>query len=304
MAYCYAQQVHRLATPSARALALARDHARLAEAAWRAAITASELPEGTLPHPLIPYTYGLVTGVNEAPEADGEGHRREERLLRAARYYYRAVELDPGNGMFYNNLGWTLLKLTEWDVPTVPFEVTLETLLARMTPRASRLSVSLWAKVDDWEWLAPLSGSVQVPAATASEAYLRHAVQLQPNNKLTHANLALLYSTPHFRERDAVAYLIRARYHGRKAVQLDGGYVNGYRDLAVALIRYGLLDEAKELYDKALELADDPEKDQELIRQVCAEVERAEVHLAPARMRTWRHPRTSLLEPRPPDQPP
>ena len=300
MAYCYAQQVHRLATPSVRALALAYDHARAAEAAWRAAIDREELPAGTLPHPLIPYTYGLVNGVDERDEPDRDGHGRQERLLRAARFYYRAVELDPGNGMFYNNLGWTLLKLTEWGVPDVPQEVGLETLLARMTPRVSRLSVSAWANVDDWGQLPPLSASSRVPTALASEAYLRHAVQLQPNNKLTHANLALLYSTPHFRRRDAEAYLIRARYHGRKAVQLDDTYVNGYRDLAIALIRYGHLDEAKELYDKALDLADDPEKDQELIRQVCAEVEAGDPPITPEQLRTWRHPRTALLEPRPP----
>lgn len=298
MAYCYAQQVHRLATPSVRALALAHDHARAAEATWRAAIAHRELPEGSLPHPLIPYTYGLVTGVDERAEPDRDGLGREERLLRAARFYYRAVELDPSNGMFYNNLGWTLLKLTEWAVATVPFEVTLETLLARMSPRTSRLSVSAWANVDDWGRLPPLTASAHVGTAIASEAYLRYALQLQPNNKLTHANLALLYSAPHFRQRNAGAYLARARYHGRKAVQLDDAYVNGHRDLAIALIRYGRLNEAKECYHRALDLADDPEKDQELIQQICAEVEAAAVRTTPQQLRSWRYPRASLLEPR------
>ena len=303
MAYCHAQQVHRLATPSARTLALAHDHARSAEAAWRAAIDAGELPPGTPPHPLIPYTYGLVNGVDERVEPDRDGYGREERLLRAARFYYRAVELDPRNGMFYNNLGWALLKLTEWHVPAVPFEVTLETLLSRLTPRASRLSVSAWSAVDDWGQLPPMVITTRVASAVASEGFLRYAAQLQPNNKLTHANLALVYSTSYFRDRDASAYLMRARFHGRRAVQLDGAYVNGYRDLAIALIRYGQLDEAKTLYDQALELADNPEKDQELIQQISAEVETAGTAITAEELATWRHPRTALLEPRSPTGP-
>jgi hypothetical protein len=95
----------------------------------------------------------------------------------------------------------------------------------------------------------------------------------------------LLYSTPWYREQQEEGsgepYVHRCVYHGKKAIQIDPKYINGHRDLAIGLIRYGRLERAKPLYLKALELADAPDKDEEIIKDALREVQELKDRAAP-----------------------
>jgi tetratricopeptide (TPR) repeat protein len=260
LAYCRAQEFHHLGRFKPQVLDEALRHAETAGAEWTKYQDEQKQrdPRATVPlHPLIPYTLALVTTVNEGAVADHS--ERVARFTRACELYARAIALDPHNGLFHNNLGWVLLKLAQWGIDQ-----------------------------------GGLAGGT--PTVLGSEEHLRRSLELNPRNRLTHANLCLLYSLPHFRDQTGSLYLSRCRYHGLKAVQLEKRYINGYRDLAVALVRYGELDEAYTHFVEALRLADSPEKDQEIIRDVVAEVEqRGE---SPPELERWRQPDPKLLHPR------
>ena len=59
--------------------------------------------------------------------------------------------------------------------------------------------------------------------------------------------------------------------------KIDPEYINGYRDLAISLIRYGELAEAHKNFLKALDLAHEIKKDQEIIKDVTKVLEEMEV---------------------------
>jgi Tfp pilus assembly protein PilF len=92
------------------------------------------------------------------------------------------------------------------------------------------------------------------PAETAMR-YFTESLHFNDNSRLTHANLCLLYATPYFRQKDPEIYLTKCRSHGEKAIEIKSDYINGYRDLALSLARYGEFDEAFDNYKKALEHA-------------------------------------------------
>lgn len=298
LAYCYSQRAHRLGYETHSTLRTAHQHAREAERLWRDALKRGLL-DTDAPHPLIPYTYGMVTGVDERPGQDERGRQARDRHLVGCWHFHRAAQLEPDNAMFVNNAGWNLLKLLERGVDRVPARLAL----TNVTGAGGELPA--WVAQDDWEALDDdPPGSPTIPVAEAAEAYLRFALQLQPTNQLTHANLCLLYSMAPFREREDEDRLARCRYHGLKAVALDPEYVNGHRDLAIGLLRYGQRDEALKHYYRALELAEAPDKDRELMRDVLRELKAAFPNLPEAAMRPWTHPPPSYLEPRAGPSPP
>ncbi len=270
VAYCYAQQFHRLAKLNPEVLREAESHAKKAETEWFTTRDGALKPEQ--PHPLIPYTYALVGHVDEG--SAGNREERIQRFARAAKLYRQAIDLQNDNGMFYNNLAWTLLKLAEWEEQEVPADLA-DCLVTDTTERCP----------------APLA-----------EYYCQSALGLNPNNKLTHSNLCLLYSTSWFRDHSERNFLNRCRYHGLKAIRLDNEYINGHRDLAVALVRYGNLDEAYGHYTTALELAEHPDKDEEIVHDLDGELkgyqERTGHRLSDGEMKRWRKPDRRLFEPR------
>ena len=167
--------------------------------------------------------------------------------------------------MFYNNLGWALLKLVEWGETQVPQGIAIDT------------------------------GNKVFDTALLSEKFLHRSISLNTQNKLSHANLCLLYSTPAFREVDRKRYLTRCRYYGKKALLLDPKYINGNRDLAIALVRYGELDEAYSYYSGALQLSSDPDKKDEVIKDVVDELYRLKnldelVALSQYKLDNWKMP--------------
>ena len=277
-----------------------------------------------LPHPLIPYTHALVSMVNEEEEPDHKGLDRVARFVRGAALTGRAIDLEPDNGMFYNNVGWALLKLVEWGGVILPPDVDLRSPLRRARRRMSGAAHEPlpWLHSPDWSevplrqgitlgsesleywrgvyWESandqPIDGAEGTLIAPLCEEHLLQANALQPNEKLTHANLSLLYSTAWYRTGPPESYLIRARYHGMKAIQLDPEYINGHRDLAIVLVRYGELDEAFHYYTEALRLAEAPDKDREIINSVVSEV--AQHGLSARKMKLWTDPKPELLVPR------
>ncbi len=274
LAYCYAQRFHRLGKRSQDILEKAEEQAVQAETEWLSYLkeereAPTELkPEHSGMHPVIPYTLALVSTVDET------GGDRRRRFLSAVKLYCEAIRLEPGNGMFYNNLGWVLLKLIE-------------------LKEADELPPDLDLPDSDPErQVAPLS-----------EKYLRLSLGLNPHNKLAHSNLCLLYSTKYFRE-DEQGYFARCRYHGLKALELDPNYINGHRDVAVAFLRYQELEEAKTYYLEALRLAEDPDKDQEIIEDAVDELRAALKRLGKSDKQIakiaseWGTPDPALLIPR------
>jgi len=183
----------------------------------------------TMPHAWILATSALVLHVDE----DGAIEDRTWRYLEAAKIYDRACELDPHNTMLYNNAGWVFLKLAEWGIGAV-----------------TENELGLTVGIED--------------TAREAQRLFQKALELYPKNKLTHANLCLLYALPSFREesnREA------CRFHGMAAVKIDPQYIGGHRDLAVSLIRYGELDEAFHYFQMALRLCGDIYKGKEMTEE-------------------------------------
>lgn len=254
LANCYAQEFHRLAKREEDVLKKARQHAEEARQDWQEKVS-EDL------HPWIFSTLALVQIVDEGTDKTREDAKK--RFLEAACLYFQAIKREPDNGMLYNNLGWVLLKLAEWRV---------ENLKAKngIPPQ--------------------LLGN---PAEIADK-YLHCSLDMNPKNKLSHANLCLLYATPRYLA-DREKHLDRCRYHGLKAIRLDREYINGHRDFSLSLIRYGEYDEAYKYFEDALRLAVVVEKDMEIISDVVKVLQKMKV--GAKEQDRWRHPDPQLLEP-------
>jgi len=135
--------------------------------------------------------------------------------------------------------------------------------------------------------------------AESAEYYTRVALDLYPQNKLSHANLCLLYATPRYldEEEKKDEHLIRCRYHGLKAIQLDPKYINGHRDLAQSLIRYGEFDEAEKYFKKALRFAAVVDKDLEIIEDTVGVLR--DEGAGEEVLKRFAHPDPKLLKPPP-----
>ena len=256
LAQCYSQMQHRLAIKGQDVVDRARRSADAAENAWLGLHPQQEVPAWILA------TQALVNHVDEEVRPGRTKADRRRRYLASAALYYRAHLQRSENEIYANNLGWVMLKVAGWDE----------------TPVGSEDGVP-----------EELRGN---PAKTA-EKFLARSRDLNPANKLCHANLCLLYALPHFRRRRDT-YLPRCWVHGLRAINLDGNYINGYRDLALGLLRYGLNDEGHRHFESALERAD-LEKDMELIADVAVVLD--EVQAPAEEIERWLLPRPELLTP-------
>jgi tetratricopeptide (TPR) repeat protein len=276
LGFCYAQQVHRLGKLDEEVLTKAYEHAQMAEDDWRS----FEQKEGSCPNPVIPYTKALVS-LSDYRQDDDEGRDERERSWHAARLCVEAIEFEEENAEFYNMLGYILLKFAARGDERLPPDLEIRMHEVTRTGRGA--------------------GGSEQHIGELAEEYLHRACMLQPRGKLAYANLCLLYSTAYFRKQPDNRYLARCRHNGLKALDLDPDYINGYRDLTIALVRYGELDEAKPYYEAALELADDPEKQEEIISNVCGELEKPKkgTKLAKKELEWWKHPPRKLRAPRP-----
>ncbi|MHC4472327.1 MAG: hypothetical protein ACYTDY_09325 [Planctomycetota bacterium] len=242
LAFCHAQLKHRHAG-GPQEVKLAMEEAAAAREEWEQVQAKPDL--------MIRYAELMARSCDEGSVETRTEDRK--RFLEAAKIGLEALEIDPKNPRLLNHLGWLFLKLTEWgDEP-----VTREDGVAQ-----------------------EFRG---VPSET-SERYFKRVLsdrQASPRTeKLTQANLCLLYATKRFRlSDDHKKYRRRCSDHGKKALKLDEGYVNGCRDLAFGLLRYSLhrgtggpgamneTDEKKayDLFRQALRLCeDDIEKKAEL----------------------------------------
>jgi tetratricopeptide (TPR) repeat protein len=283
LATCYGQQYHRLAKRGAETLKCARRHAGIALKCWRKTVKQPTprrkprrkprrepclephgKPQTQELHPLILNVYALAKTWDEGVGSTYPD--MERRFCRAADYLVRAIKLQGNNGMFCNSLGWIFLKLAERRVREVRSANGLRQLSA-------------------------------VDYAGKAREYLERALELNPGNKLSHANLCLVYALPKYHTgKERESNLDRCRYHGKKAVELDREYANGYRDLAVSMLRYGEIDEAYGYFESALRHARVIEKDREIIDDVTKVVDN-ETAIPEEEKKRWHHPRRELLVP-------
>ena len=258
LAFCYAQRYHRLAKRKTDVLEQAHTHAKLAHQNWHQAASSEESAP-----PLILYTLALAHIVDEG--ADRSDEDVKQRFLYAAQCLLQAIESESDNGIFHNVLGWLFLKLAQRNIET----------LTEHSPDYPLLEGN---------------------TAEKSEYFLLRSLDLKKENKLVHANLCLLYATSRFTQEDKRAeYIVRCRHHGMRAIQLDPNYINGNRDLALSLIRYGEYKEAEKYYNKALLLAKEPDKDLEIMHDI--EKTLNGVGADENVVWTFKHPDPHLLEP-------
>lgn len=212
-------------------------------------------------HPWILRSQAAVLTAEEDHVAGREEAKR--RFLHAVDLLHRALEQDPEDPVLHNNLGWTLLKLATWGVELL-------------------------------EDIGPTPAGARGNPAQRSEEHLLYALDRSPANKLVCANLCLVYATPHFLK-DGPRSLERCRFYGERAVQIDPGYINGYRDLAVSLIRFARLDEAYDHFRTALALADNIAKDREIMDDAAAVLKEMGIH--GEELARWTSPDPVLLVP-------
>jgi len=265
LAHCYAQQFHRLAKREDNLLAKAGELVEEAGKLWK------EETEKKTVHRLILYTQALSMIADE-----GKGKPIEEvkkRFLAAACLLLEATKEEPDNAMFFNTLGWLFLKLAQRRIKNV---------------------VAQDVKAEDG-----IAKELVGSTAESAEYYTRVALDLYPQNKLSHANLCLLYATPRYldEEEKKDEHLIRCRYHGLKAIQLDPKYINGHRDLAQSLIRYGEFDEAEKYFKKALRFAAVVDKDLEIIEDTVGVLR--DEGAGEEVLKRFAHPDPKLLKPPP-----
>ena len=259
LANCYVQQFLRLAKRKTDVLKRARECAEQATREWRKA-TGSEHS-----HPWTLATRALVGVLDEGILKTRQ--EANERFLVWPASLVQAIEMEPENGTFHNTLGWLLMSLAQMGFQDM---------------KMLRLNKEI---PPDF---------LETPA-TAAEYYFLRSLELNPKNKLSHANLCLLYAAPHYREHTK-ENLIRCRYHGLKAIQLDPQYIEGHRDLALSLLRYREFDEAYGYFEDALRLAATVETDQEIIADALSVLKEIQVRDEKEQER-WRHPDLSLLVP-------
>ena len=219
----------------------------------------------TEPDPWIRYTQALVIIIDEGSDCQTP-EELKQHFVPAITECRQAIKAQPENSLFHNTLGWMLLKLVERGV-------------AELTTQDG----------------APqeLVGN----AARKAKVSFKRSIELSSANKLSHANLCLLYATEHFRQ-DKPQYLPRCEFYGLESLNIDPNYINGYRDLAVSMLRYGEVDRAYPYFEKALDLSHAIEKDQEIIADALRVLQTLE-GVTDQEMQRWREPNPELLKPPP-----
>ena len=227
LAHCYFQQAHRLESGS-DAARNARQHAEEAGKQWAAA--------DQDPHSWILYVQAIA-GIIDHPRAEPPADKNK-RFATVADQLRRAIEIDennssPKNWRYYNTLGWSMLQVAESSVPSL----------------------------DGIE----VPGGPSRSAAEIAQQYFEESLQLDPDNKLSHANLCRLHATRDYRSKPE--HLEKCRDHGLKAITIDPKYVEGYGDFAVSLVRHKKFDEAHRYYLRARDLAEKTPAKQKRIRK-------------------------------------
>jgi hypothetical protein len=224
LANCYAQKYFRLAMRKTEIMEKAQAHVEKAYKCW-------EKVNKEQPHAWILAADAFVR-VLELMSKDWEDNLESYRKV--AELYFNAIKLEENNSAYSNALGFILLKLME------------------------QLKEQEYTELD----IGIPPDNLNVPQK--SEHYLKDSLEVDPSNKLAHANLCLLYATDWYREKNRKKYLELSRDHGLKAVELDQGYINGFRDLTISLLRYGEIKQASSNFKKAINLTWDIEKKKEI----------------------------------------
>lgn len=260
LAHCYSQQYHRLAKRTSEVIGKAREHAGKASQLW------NEIEDN--PQPWIQYTLAITMIIDEGVDIT-TSDKMKNHFIPAINLCYEAIGGDERNKLFYNTIGWMFLKLTENRILELKVEDEISETLAGIVPEKA-------------------------------EYYLKKSLEFDKRNKLSNANLCLLYSTPYFQQKskDSLVpeqYLNYCRSYGKRAVKIDPDYINGYRDLAVGMIKYGLFDEAYEYYLNALDKALTEEKDHEIMEDILKLL--MEVSASQKIVKKFQNPPESVLTP-------
>jgi hypothetical protein len=167
-----------------------------------------------------------------------------ETYLKASKEYQELLKKLKNNAYFSNVIGWLNLNILEipnlTDNSLKPYYITNEE--------------------DKEKPVEKLTGE--------TEKTLNKSIEIQPLSKLPHANLCLLYSTDFYRKKDTGKYKGFSIKEGEIAVKIDKSYINGYRDLAVAMIRYKDFKRAQEYTRQALYLTVEKQKKLEIIEKM------------------------------------
>ncbi|UCE38540.1 MAG: hypothetical protein JSW00_04735 [Thermoplasmata archaeon] len=214
-------------------------------------------------HPWILVSYAFLNHVNYKITNTNRNEMRG-RYIESARTYLKAIKMEPDNGTLLNDLGYVLMKLAQWKAEPLKKEDKIP---------------------------SELLGN---PAVIAKK-YLTESLRINKDNKLTHSNLCLLYSTPYYRQIDSKKYLEQCRFYGEKAIQIDPKYIDGHRDLAFSLALYHMFEDAYKHYEKALELSDNVDKDQEIMQEAEKILKYAGAN--DAIIKRWLNPDPILLSP-------
>jgi tetratricopeptide (TPR) repeat protein len=279
-AQCNAQEHHRLAKRGKSVMDQAKESADEAVREWREAVKESRgAKEGKRSpqtrrepeevHPWIRATCIFVRHIDEGSEAK----RPKSAFLGAANDYLPLLAEEPDDARLQNIVGWTMLKLAEWKV--------------KDTKRVKGVNA--------------LAKELKGDPAVIAERFFLNAIDLNPKNKLAHANLCLLYATDHYlkqkEEKKKEESFRRCRFHGLKAVSIDREYVNGYRDLALGLLKYDHEQEARKYFTRALQLALVIDKDLELLADAERVLKSEEVNADAKTLDRWLNPDRKLFEP-------
>lgn len=229
---------------------------------------AAKLWQNHRPNPWIQYTLALSFVIDEGVDLSDE--EMKQQFIPGLNLCLDAIQREKDNGLFNNALGWMLLNLAQRGIP----ELTAE----------DNISKSLVGNV-----------------AKKAEHYLLRSIEIHKTNKMSHANLCLLYATPHFLREDRDRYFKKCKFYGEKAVQIDPNYINGYRDMTTSMIRYEKLDEAYHYFLRALKEADKINKDLEIIDDVVKVL--VSMGAEKEELERWRNPPQELLKPPAPPSP-
>jgi len=284
-AFCAAQSYHRLAS-SRPALRVARNLAAQARARWDEASGEGAADR----NPFHLYIRGLVLTVDEeeteltkrslqglgcflvALAEEPENYRLLNNvgyiLLRIAESATRASarpDLDAHDPQASACASWAPTTWNARIMAALPESVRERSGNTRLDVFAHASTLALTRRVEQ---------DAPVDPALLAEDFFRRSLWARPQNKLPHANLCRLYATSSYRELDRrlvagssdvlgdwnrgcspLRPLDAARTHARRALGLDGTYVNGLRDFAEALLWYDADEEARAPAGRAVDLA-------------------------------------------------
>jgi tetratricopeptide (TPR) repeat protein len=181
----------------------------------------------------------------------------------AVELYRKAIEIDPGNALAYNNLGNTLVNLKRLDEAEVSHRKAIE-LDPNNASAHYNLGIALYQLKRYGEAEAAYRKAIELDPTFAlnynnlgvtlrsskrldeAEAAFRKVIEVDPNLALAYNNLGgTLSDLRRYHEAEAAL---------RKAIELDPNAASAYNNLGNALRSLKRLDEAEATYRKAIEL--------------------------------------------------